>query len=209
MTTKIVGTNHLDSKEMIEDIIKKEKPDILGVELCELRVNAILNEDKITLSNSGEVRKGMGDMSVKANNLLDKITNSIKKKAEEQKMDYGSDQKSVLRYANKNNIPLVLVDMPILKIQELFNKIPKSEQEGFTKELMEFESQGQIDKEVNEEEVLVNLKTRYPIAFEFLINMRNLYISNQIIKCINKNPDKKILVFVGKSHREQIERMLQ
>ena len=202
---KIFGSTHLDKEEDIIKIIESEKPDILGVELCELRVNTILNEDKITISTSGKVRKGMGD----TDNLLDKITNSIKKKAEENKLDYGSDMKIVLRYANKNNIPLLLVDMPILKIQELFSKIPKSEQEGFTKSLMEFESKGQIDKEVNEEEVLNNLKTNYPISFEFLINMRNLYISNQIIKCINKNPTKKIVVFVGKSHKESVERMLE
>ena len=204
---KIFGSTHLDKEEDIIKIIESEKPDILGVELCELRVNTILNEDKLIVN--GEIGKGMSSYAVRSNNLLDKITNSIKKKAEENKLDYGSDMKCVLRYANKNNIPLLLVDMPILKIKELFNKIPKSEQEGFTKSLMEFENKGQIDKEINEEEVLNNLKTNYPIAFEFLINMRNLYISNQIIKAMIKYPDKKILVFLGKSHTKQIEVMIQ
>lgn len=195
---KIIGTTHLDSKESIEKIIEVEKPEVLGVELCELRA-------KIFLENL-EPKKGE---QVEEKNLLQKITNSIKRKAEKENLDYGADMKTALRYGVNNNIPVVLVDMPILKIQELFAKIPKEEQEGFTRDLMEFENKPEIEKEVNEEEVLDNLKTKYPVAFEFLVNMRNIYIANQILKVQRDNHNKKILIFLGKAHLKNVELMIK
>lgn len=190
---KLIGTNHLMSKEAIEGIIKDFNPDIICLELCNFREDAILNEIKT---------------EAKEKTLLGRITNSIKQKAEKEGLDYGSDQKSALRYCKNVNLPYSLVDMPILKIQELFSKIPKEEQEGFQGELKTFESES-INKEVNEEEVLIQLKQRYPIAFEFLVNMRNLYITNEILKVMIKNKDKKILIFLGKGHVKQIEKLLQ
>ena len=85
-------------------------------------------------------------------------------------------------------------DKELIKIQNLEKEIP----EEITK----------LDKELNENEVLINLKQRYPIAFEFLINMRNLYIANQILKAEKANPYKKILIFLGKGHVKQVEEMI-
>lgn len=190
---KIIGTNHLMSKEAIEGIIKDENPDIICLELCSFRENAILNQIKEEDKKQNK-------------SLLGKITKSIKEKANKQGLDYGSDQKTALRYAKNENLPYFLVDMPILKIQELFNKIPIEEQQGFQKELMDFELKGELDKEQDEREVLSSLKQKYPIAFEFLVNMRNLYITKELLKVMIKNQNKKVLVFLGKSHVNQIER---
>ena len=180
-------------KEQVEELIKKEKPDIIGIELCEFREAAILDNQEMN--------------PTKEDGLLGKITSKIKSKAEEEGLDYGSDMKTALRYSIKNNIQRVLVDMPILKIQELFNKIPLKEQQGFARELKEFEKES-ITKKVNEEEVLINLKSRYPIAFEFLINMRNLFIANEILKISIKNQDKKIVVILGAAHVSNVNKLI-
>jgi pheromone shutdown protein TraB len=193
---KIIGTNHLIPKEVIEKIIKSENPDILGVELCNTRFQIFTNEDKYKSDK-------------KDDSLIGKISDAVKKKADEQNVDYGSDMKAVMFYAINNQIPLVLLDKDILEIRELMEKIPTNEQLGFLRELSEFESNGIIDKQVNELEVLTNLRKRYPIAFEFLITSRELFITNQILKTIIKYPDKRILIFIGKGHKESIERMLK
>jgi pheromone shutdown protein TraB len=193
---EIIGTTHLDSKEYIEKIIKEFNPDVIGVELCEARAIGIFNE------TTKEIIESKNN-----NSILNKITNKIKEKAKQQNLDYGSDMKTALSYASNNKLDSILVDMPIQKIQELFMKIPQEEQRGFQKELQEFESQS--IQEINEEEVLINLKNRYPIAFEFLINMRNLYITNQILKAKEKYPYKRILIFLGKGHTKQIKKMLE
>ena len=193
MSIKIIGTNHLMSKEAIEGILKDEAPDIIGIELCEFREAGILDEKDIK--------------EKKENSLLGKITSKIQSKAKAENLDYGSDMKAALNYSIENNIPRVLVDMPILKIQELFSKIPKEEQEGFAKELTEFENES-IKKEVNEEEVLIEMKSRYPIAFEFLVNMRNLYIANEISKTLRDNPDKRLVVILGAGHVNNINKLI-
>lgn len=192
---KIIGTSHLESKEAIEGMIKDFNPDIICLELCNFREDAILNQIKVETKEN--------------DSLLGKISKSIKEKAIKQGMDYGSDQKTALRYAKNDNLPYFLVDMPILKIQELFSKIPLNEQEGFKKELMEFQEKGELDKEQDQDEVLKNLKNNFPIAFEFLVNMRNLYITKELIKVERDNPGKRILAILGKGHTKQIEVMIQ
>lgn len=193
MNIKIIGTNHLMKEEDVEALIKKENPDIIGIELCEARVDAIIT----SCLGSDKDEKS----------LLGKITSKIKKKAEESGLNYGADMKTALRYALENNIDYITVDMPILKIQDLFSKIPIKEQEGFQRELAEFEKES-IDKKVNEEEVLLEMKLRYPIAFEFLINMRNLYIATQILRAQRDNPDKRIVVILGSSHVENVNKLI-
>lgn len=193
---KIIGTSHIWSKEAIEGILKDEAPDIIGIELCEFREASILDNQEIeeTKENKNE-------------GLLGKITSKIKKKAEEQGLDYGSDMKTALNYSIENNTQRVLVDMPILKIQELFSKIPEEEQLGFSKELKEFKNES-LNKKVNEEEVLLTLKSRYPIAFEFLVNMRNLYIANQILLTEKKYPNKRIVVILGSAHVNNVTKLI-
>ena len=195
---KLIGTNHLMRKEEVEGLIRKENPDIIGIELCEVRIIAILNEVTKEIIDKKKPKK---------DSLLSKISNKIKEKATEQGLDYGSDMKTALKYAMDKKLEWIPVDMPIQKIQELFSKIPKEEQEGFQKELTEFEKES-ITKEVNDEEVLIGMKTRYPIAFEFLINMRNLYIANQILLTEKKNPNKKIVVILGSAHVQQVNRLI-
>ena len=196
MKTKLIPTNHLMSKAAIEGILKDEGPEVIGIELCEFREASILDNQEI--ENIKE-NKNEG--------LLGKITSKINQKAKEQNLDYGSDMKTALKYSIENNIPRVLVDMPILKIQELFSKIPKEEQKGFAKELTEFESES-LNKKVNEEEVLTRLKKRYPIAFEFLVNMRNLYIANQILKAEKEYPGKRIIIILGSAHVKNVTKLI-
>ncbi len=158
----------------------------------------------------GEVIKGKDLKQIKErkeNSLLDKITSKIKSKAKEEGLDYGSDMQAALNYSIENNVQRVLVDMPILKIQELFLKIPEEEALGFASELKSFEDES-IKKKVDEKEVLLEMKSRYPIAFEFLINMRNLYIANQILKTQRDNPEKKIVIILGSAHVENVTKLI-
>jgi len=186
---KIIGTTHLDSKEAIEGTIKDFNPDMLGVELCETRFKAI----------TGELPKGKGD-----NSLIDNISNSIKEKAEQEGLDYGSDMKTVLFYAIKNQIPLALVDKNILEIKQSLVTLPLEEHLFLQKELARFQSE-EINKKVDEEEVIKNLKDNVPIMYKVLIKERNQYIINKIKELDSKNKDKRILIFLGKGHVKAVE----
>ena len=192
MNLKIIGTNHLMKKEEVEKLIEAENPEIIGIEICEFREAGILDQKDI--------------QEKKEKSLLGKITNKIMKKAEEEGLDYGSDMKAALNYSIEKEIPRVLVDMPILKIKELLEKIPNKEKEGFQREIEDFEKES-MSQEVDSEKVLLGMKKRYPIAFEFLINMRNLYIAKEILKTMNENPEKKLVVILGNGHVDSVTKL--
>ena len=204
---KIFGTNHLMSKEVIEGIIKDENPDVIGVELCETRYNLMVLP-KLLPTTEEILEETLGK---KDETLIGKISQSIKKKADEEGVEYGSDQINACIFAKNNNIPLEFVDLNIMKTKELMDKIPKEENEGFMKELLAFESKSLIEstKDIDVEKTLKDMKEKFPIAFEFLINMRNLVIINNLLKMKIKYPDKRILVFLGKGHVKTIEGALQ
>lgn len=192
---KIIGTTHLDTN--VEEIIRKEEPDVIGVEFCQTRVNIFVN---------GQTQQVQEEPTT----LLGKISHAIKKKAEEEKVVYGLDMITASKYAIDNKIPLVLLDRPIEEVNNLMQKIPEKEQIGFMKELADFQTKSlkENTKEIDENEVIRNLKLNYPVAYEFLIASREQYIIIQILKAILKYPNKKILIFLGKGHVNSIENQI-
>ena len=194
---KIIPTTHLIPKEEIYKLLSDNKPEVIAVELCvtryELMVRPLLDNYL--------------DEKPKDDSLLGKISNSIKKKAKEENIQYGSDQINACLYAKENNIDLEFVDLDITKTKELLEIIPKEEQEGFLKELAEFEKKTLKEQaeNIDEEKILIELKKRFPIAFEFLVNYRNLVIINNLLKLERKYPDKKIVCLLGKCHTKIIE----
>lgn len=195
----IYGTTHLDEKSKIESIIKEFQPDIIGVELCKTRLNLMV----INPPQQTEVKEGEG--------LIDKISKSIKKKADNEGLNYASDQITASCYAIDNKIKLECLDKDILEIKRLMELLPQNETQGFLTELANFETKTlkeQTDN-IDENKVLEELKTKYPVSFEFLVNSRDIFIAFNILKLIHKNPESKILCFLGKGHLENIIRLLK
>ena len=182
------------SKEAIEGIIKDENPDVLGVELCETRFKVFTNQIQ---QNNQEDKS-----------LLGKITEETKKKAKEENLDYGSDMKAVMFYAINNNIPLELVDKDIMEIKNEMAQIPMNEQIHLQNELVKFK-QELLPKEIDEEEVIRRMKKEIPIVYKILVEDRNKFITNKIKEAIRKYPSKRIIVFLGKAHVQEITRQLQ
>ena len=203
MKTKIIGTDHLMSKEEIYKIIELEKPDVIGVELCNIRLQLMVINPMIEKAID-KIPEEKPEEQKEDNSLIGKITSAVKKKAEEQNLNYGSDMINASKYALENKLPLICIDKDINEIRNLMEKIPQNELAGFMQELQEFEQQ-QLTNEVDADKVLNQLKTKYPVSYEFLITIRELNIENNILKTIIKYPNKKILIFVGKGHQKKIE----
>lgn len=194
---KIIGTTHIDSKEKIINEIKEFNPDIIAVELCELRFN-LLGVNIETEYNKDE-------------SILGKISESIKEKTKEQNLNYGSDMITASNYAKENKIKLEFIDRSILDTQYLMSKIPQEELNGFLIELQKFQ-EADIKKELeklDEKKLLNELKNKYPVSYEFLVNGRDLFMANKILRLIKNNEKKKILVFVGKGHLNKIEELIK
>ena len=77
---------------------------------------------------------------------------------------------------------------------------------GFLKELAQFEQMSitEVNNNTKVEDTLIELKTNYPISFEFLITMRELFIIKNIFKLKYKYPGKRILVIVGEGHLDAV-----
>lgn len=189
---KIIGTTHLTPQEEIIKEIKEFNPEIIGVELCETRLKLLLNPIK------QEVKE---DTS-----LIGKITNSIRKKADQENIQYGSDMITASAYAIEKKLELVLLDRDINEIGLLMQKIPQNEVQGFMKELQEFEKKTLKENisNIDEDKIINELKTNYPISYEILINSRNQIIVKNILKTIIKHPNRKFLIFLGKGHTKEI-----
>ena len=202
---KIIGTNHLITKEKIYEMIKKENPEVIGVELCDTRFNLMV----LPLLNPEE--ESFKIDQPKDETLIGKISNSIKRKAEEEDLQYGSDMINASIYAKENNIPLEFIDLDITKIKALMEITPDEEKKGFIEELTKFESMSM--KEVNDtsnyNDTLIELKTNYAISFEFLITMRELFIVKNIFKLEHKYPGKKILILIGEGHLDSVMKEME
>lgn len=193
---KICGTNHLQSKESIIKEIEDYNPDIIGIELCKIREYIYLNKIQQVANETDD-------------SLLGKISKAIKKKAKEENVEYGSDMYTALQYAIDKKLPYVLVDKNIQQIQQLFQKIPSNEQQGFMNELAIFDKQSIAKSTINEQEFLNKLKTNYPISFEILITLREQEIALNILKTIAKYPNEKFIVLVGKGHINGINKLME
>lgn len=192
---KIIPTNHLMPKEEIISLIEKEKPEVIGIELCKVREYIYINKIPQEQTNTEDT-------------LLNKISNAIKKKTKEENVEYGSDMFTALQYCLDNKIPYVLVDKNIQEVQNLFQQIPQNEQQGFMSEINKFENQTIAESTIDEEQFLINLKKNYPISFEFLITLREQEIAINILKTILNNPNKKIIAILGKGHEKNINKLL-
>ena len=181
------------SKEAIEGMIKDFNPDVIGVELCQTRFKILTNQ----------IQQGNN----KDETLMGKIADETKKKAQEENLDYGSDQKTAMFYAINNNIPLILLDRDIIETRNEMSKIPIEEQMYLQKELLKFQ-QEKLQIEINEDEVIEKMKKDIPITYKILVEYRASYMINKLKEAKKKYEDKRILVFCGKGHKKKMEESL-
>ena len=192
---KIIGTDHLVGKEEIMHIIKNINPDVIGIEACKTRFKLWTNQMQ-QIDNR------------KNDNILNKISEKIKEKADEEGLDYGADMKTAMFYAINNNIPLLLLDKDIMEIQKEMQSIPLEETIFLQKELIKYEKEG-INKKVDENEVIKTMKDKIPISYKILVEDRNKFISKKIKEGIKKYLNKKILIFLGRGHIDEVMKNIE
>lgn len=185
---KIVGTTHLMTKDDIEKIIIEENPDVIGVELCKTRMDIF--------TKPLEIRD-------KDESFLGEISKELENKSKEESLDYGSDMKAAMFYAINNNIPLVLLDRDINEIKNEFATIPIKEQICLQSELVKFKD-SPLQKEINEDELIAQMKERIPVTYSILVKSRDEFIIKRIKEASKLHKGKKILIFLGKAHAKKI-----
>ena len=211
----LLGTAHV-SEESVRDVlnlIEKEKPDCIALELDEARFQQLVNEKAwLRMNILDVVRKGKAYLLL-FNMLLASMQRKIGK---ELGIKPGSEMLSAAKVAREKNIPIALVDrdinitmkrmlasMSFLEKLKLFSQILLY-YFGFGKEISASEIEKLKRKDVLSV-VIKELAKEFPAIKKVLVDERDLYIANKI----KRLKAKKILAVIGAGHLEGVKKNLE
>ena len=206
----IIGTSHIakQSVKEINDKFSDLNPDIVCVELDPRRLHALLTDAKPNYSLSGIKQYGLQGylFAVIAGVLQRKLGNIVGIKP-------GSDMLTAVNLARQNNKQLMLIDQDIQITLKRFSKqftfkekmrilwdILKS---PFSKQKIKI-NLNEVPKDKLIQEMMKQLKDRYPSLYNVLIHERNVVMAKNLVKIIELNPDKKILTVIGAGHEKEM-----
>lgn len=204
----IIGTSHIaiQSIKEVEKTIKKQKPNIIALELDPKRFKAILSKKrKIKLR---DIKK----FGVTAY-ILNIIGAWIEKQlAKQVKTKPGAEMKTAILLAKKNKIKIALIDQNIdITLKKLIKTITLKEKFRFFTDMIKnfFAKKPNIDLKKVPSKTLINkmireVKKRYPSFYKVLVKERNEILAQNLYKLTTQYPDKKIIAVVGAGHEKAI-----
>jgi len=214
----IIGTSHI-SRNSVRDVrksIEKINPLIVCVELDKGRYLALKNKKK------GESRRiGFKEISTLGfKGYLFVVVGAFiqKKLGNLVKTEPGSEMKEVINLSKEFDFKIALIDRDIRITLRRFSKAWKFRDtlrvlfefiRGVFKprklkfDLKEVPSDKVIDELIDE------LKIKFPSVYEVLISERNVYMARKIAKLLKTYPDDKILAIVGAGHKSEIIKLLK
>ena len=207
----LVGTSHVSEKSIAEvkETIENVRPDMVAIELCKRRYQALNNEiKKVSVKDI----LGSGNMYFF---LVQSLLAFLQKKiGASVGVDPGAEMISAMDKAEELGIEIALVDRDIqITLQRFLNEI------GFFEKLKMFGSlisslfgRGEeIDLEtITDEDVVDSLMSELrefsPTTARVLVDERDSYIASNLIGLAR---DKNVVAVVGAGHREGIEANLK
>jgi len=206
----LVGTSHIaiQSIKEVEEIIEKEKPEVVALELDKTRY--------YTLINKTERRKiGLKEMKIIGVKgfLFAKFGEYAEKKMGSMVgVSPGDEMIKAAEIASKNKCKIALIDQKIEVTLKNFSKeITWREKFKFffdiIKGLLGIGKKIKIDLTKVPEKELINemlktTKNRYPNLYKVLVEDRNKYMANKLNKLMKNY--SKIVAVVGAGHEDEI-----
>jgi len=221
MTLYILGTSHIaaQSVQEIRKSFSEFKPDLVAVELDLGRAQMLLSGQTSKIGLSEILRIGVkGYLFAKIGQIVQqKLGKSIG-------VSPGTEMKTAMELARKENLKLFFIDQPIKTTLRNFSKeFTWKEKFRFLRDILrgiflprkqtKLSGLENLDlSKVPDKELIgmmmKQLKARYPSLYKTLVEDRNKYMVKQIVKLLRENKDKKILVVVGAGHKEGMEELL-
>jgi len=210
----LIGTIHVskNSVKLVDEIIKKEKPDTVGVELCESRYKSLNSKKKWENTKITKIIKEGKTYLFLANILLAGFQKRI---GEDLKIKPGAEMIKAIESGKKASANIVLLDRDIqITLRRALKKMSFFEKfrilfslitgiifpEKIEKEVIEqFEEKDMITQMMEE------FGREVPSAKTVLIDERDIYIANKILE----SKGKKIVAVVGAGHVEGIKKHLK
>lgn len=191
----IFGTSHVsqESLELVEDKIEEINPEIVALELDVPRLNSLLSDDQENRGGSLFVR------------VLQYFQQSI---GEETGVMPGEEMLHAYRTAEKNDIEVALIDQDIrITISKLKDVSLREKVKAGAQLLvgMLFPGNFEIAHEIPEEELidqlLFEMRFKFPEMYEVLVEQRNRHMTESLKK-LEEETDGDIVAFVGAAHRK-------
>lgn len=218
---KIVGTSHV-AKQSIEEIKKafdEFKPEIVALELDFGRAMGLMQEQKSKVSLL-EIRNiGLqGYLFAKIGQFFQqKIGQSIG-------VSPGSEMKTAMKLAYEQKLTVAFIDQPIKKTLKNFSReFDWKEKLKFLADLFlgiffrkrQMQKMGienwdlsKVPEDKLVEKLIGQMKERYPGIYRALVEDRNKYMANQLVKLYQANPEKRILAVMGAGHKKDVWKIL-
>ena len=212
----LIGTAHI-SKESVEEVraaIEKYKPDVVAVELCQRRYDAITKKDQWEKTPVTKLLKSNNAYLMLAQTFLGSIQRRLGK---EYGVEPGSEMIAAMQESEKHKIPVALVDRDIsITLKRAWRKMGIREKFRLTWEFLKAllgYDEGEIEeldlKKLMDQDVITALMEEFgeiaPSISDVLIHERDEYIAKKIQ---DESKKGKVLAVVGAGHVKGIKEKL-
>lgn len=210
----LVGTAHVseESGRVVREVIQKERPGIVAVELCKQRCEALLDKRKWDEKDIYNViREGKSYLFL----MQLFLTNFQRKIGDEFKVKPGLEMVEAMNVARENGARVALVDRDIgITLKRVMNQITLREKLRLFYELV---SGTMVDERIDQDfleklkdkdlvnEMMHDLSKKVPSLKRVLVDERDRYIAYKI-EGLNA---RRIVAVVGAGHVEGIKRILE
>lgn len=206
----IIGTSHI-ARQSVKEInykFSELNPDIVCVELDNKRLHGLMTDAKPDYSLSGIKRYGLQGylFAVIAGMLQKKLGNVVGVKP-------GIDMLAAVNLTKHNNKQLILIDQDIEITLKRFSKEFTFKEKmrllwdilrsPFSKQKIKI-NLNEVPKDKLIQEMMTQLKERYPSLYNVLIHERNVVMAKNLVKIMEKNPEKRILAVIGAGHEKEM-----
>ncbi|MEZ5334227.1 MAG: TraB/GumN family protein [Methanolobus sp.] len=213
----LVGTAHVSEKSVreVNATIEREKPDIVAVELCRSRYEAI----KGNVKNSDIPVKELLKEGKVYFYLVHMLLAHIQKKfADEMGVQPGAEMISAIEAAEASGAQILLIDRDIqITLQRFWGKMGFIEKlkmlGGLIAAVLGIGGTEDIDIDTITNQDMVSMlveefRDTSPNAVKVLIDERDAYMANNLVRAA-VGGNKKIVAVIGAGHRSGIQRYLE
>ena len=213
----LIGTAHIskDSVREVREAIEKFKPDIVAVELCKKRYEALIQKDKWENTPITSLLKSNKAYLVLAQTFLSSIQRRL---GREYGVEPGSEMIAALKEAEKKNVEVALVDRDItITLKRAWRKMGIREKFRLSWEFMKAlvgYDEGELEKidlkELMKQDVISALMKEFseiaPSVATVLIHERDEYIARKIL---DESKKGKVVAVVGAGHLNGVKKHLE
>ena len=213
----LIGTAHIskDSVKEVKEAIEKYKPEVVAVELCQRRYDAITKKDQWEKTPVTQLLRSNNAYLMLAQTFLSSIQRRMGK---EYGVEPGSEMIAAMKEAKKHNLEVALVDRDIsITLKRAWRRMGFREKFRLTWEFLKAivgfdeEEIDELDlKELMDQDVISTLMEEFgeiaPSVTSVLIHERDKYIAKKIL---DESKKGRVIAVVGAGHLKGIEKHLK